>query len=157
MIILYIIIVFTSTYIGYLIYKKLLNKVNYYKSLILFLESYKRNVSFSQDSLSEFILKFDCQSTLFKETLLGYLTRIKEDKKNIIFPDFISNYEEQELTLLFDALGKTDELGQVSLAENGKVKFEECLATYQEKFNKNGTVSIKLGFLLGLLLVILLI
>lgn len=157
MILVYCAIVALSYYLGYIVNLNLKKKKEYFKSALQFLERFKQNVSFTQKSLSEFIKGFNSFSKEFSETLNSFCVLRFNEEQHIKVPQFLTNEEKQSIKNMLCLIGFQNEYTEMEHLENSKFVIEEYYTLSKNKYEKYGSLFIKLGLLLGFLIVILLL
>jgi len=137
-------------YIGYSINLYYKNRCVFYKNLIDFLNIYENEISFNKNNIYS-ILENHSFGKVLDHFLKGYLNC------NIIYPKYILETETKEINNLLDSLGKKDIDGEIQNIKNFKLKFEHFYKSCSDDYKKKGKLSLKLSFVLGLIVTILLI
>lgn len=155
--VIYILIIVLSAYLGFFVYQRLKNKRDYFKSLLDFLDRFNQNVAFVQSSFPEFILNFSSISADFKLTLNSILKHGFENNSEVFFPDYITKEEKSLIINIICSIGVLNQEMEQDHIRKSRYEVDELYKKSKEQFEKYGALSIKLGFILGILLVILLI
>lgn len=144
-----ILIVFCFIYIGYSINRHYKVKNDFLKNFLDFICVYENEIQFNKNNLIN-IIKSHSFGKYFDNFLNDYIT----SKTSI--PSFILDNEKIEIETFLNSLGKKDIDGEIKNLKMYKMKFE---IIYQKSCEdlKKGKLSLKLSFVLGLLLAILLI
>lgn len=137
-------------YIGYSINLYYKNRCNFYKNLIDFLNIYENEITFNKNNIFSILANhtFGKAIDIFLNNYLNY---------NIIYPKYILESEMKEINNLLESLGKKDIDGEIQNLNNFKIKFEHLYIKCCDDYKKKGSISIKLSFVIGLLIAILLI
>ena len=158
------VIVAGMAYIGYgLSYYYRIRK-KFFEDIILFCEKLSVDISFSKEILSSIVLNnLGNFSKEFRMILNEYLFYLKNNgttlNKDSLFNKvkILKDEEKDSITIFFKSLGKLDMTNQINEIDNFKTKFISYKNTADEENKKFGALSLKLMFLLGLLIVIILI
>lgn len=154
-----------SSFIGFLINKKLVLKRKFYLDFINFLKDLKVDISFFQNNLTSILEKHikGCRSE-FKTVLTGFLKfnnspgyKTKENLSKYLNLDEFLPEEQDSLLNFFLGLGKSDAVSQSAMIESYIVVFNSYLEKATEKQNTIGKMSLKLGFMFGLFVCVMLI
>ncbi len=150
-IILMLIIVCGSTYIGSEIKRNLLVKKNIYNQIILLISNYKREIAFLKTDIHKILQNCVEESSPLKPIINEYFNCGK------ISCTYLNDFEKKEICEFFSKLGKQDIDGELNNLEFYNNLFNEKLKIHTEKNKKYGTFSVKMSALLGGLICILLI
>ena len=127
------------------------NEYYFWLSLIAFCDSYILEISYKKTEINNF-LKYKSSSLDF-DNFLNFF--IKENK--LLYPNYI-NFEEQNLiNNVFNAIGKTNSQTQIELFNGYKENFSKILDEKHKTYQKFYSVSLKLSFICGLVLFIMVI
>lgn len=134
-------------------------RVRYYENLLLLINNIISTVQFRQESLKSVLLQFteNNKSTL-NTTIQEFLKHLDDNavefkpSKLKLKPD-----EMAQISDFFCSLGHSDSETQLFELNAYKNRFEEKKAFYAEKHKKFGGLFLKLSFMLGLALGILII
>ncbi|MBQ8845380.1 MAG: stage III sporulation protein AB [Clostridia bacterium] len=158
-----IILFFLCILIGYYFSQRYVNRLKFFKSLILLCQNLDIEINYSRERLKKLINNYDEKT---KKNLLGidqeflkYLDNPKELKKEELFKNAgILKKEEQDLIFLFfKNLGRSDVENQTKELKNFIAKFEEIKIKAENENKKYGSLSLKLGLIIGLFILVILI
>ena len=149
-----ILVIIFSTFIGYVLSKKYTKLKNFYCNFDNFNKMLKTEIAFSQKTLKEIIAEKYSINNDFLYSFKLYL----ENKENFCLNiNYLSSDEKAFLLEYFENIGKTEKGSQLEFLK----KAEERLSTFYknaiELDKKYKTLYIKLGFLIGLIIFILII
>lgn len=153
MIILYMSVVFGCVYLGVMASKKLQERQSFFEDMRDFLSGYLTNISFLQNEFKMVVndyVRFKPEAD-FSRFLLSYIEGV------ISPPDFLTAKEQSEVVTILKSLGKQDEESERKVVESSLnlIKVRVDMATIRTQ--KYSSFSVKLGLLVGVLLVILLL
>ncbi len=137
--------------LGYVFSLKYTNRKNFYQSFQSFNNNLKNEVKFSQNSILHIVNNFELNSDFNKKT-----KEILISKKNLKIP-YLSKDENQFYLTYLNSIGKTDKLSQAEYLEISGQNISENLKNAQELEKKYKPLCLKLGFCLGLIILILLL
>lgn len=143
-----IIIIILLSFVGYLLSNKLTKRKNYYKSFNNFNDRLKNEIGFSKNSLLNL---FDEEND-FNNSLKLLL---KGEKINKI--SYLSKDESDFLIKYAKNIGKSDKNTQIDYINKCKDSIDKLYNESIENEKKYKTLYVKLGFLIGLIIFILLI
>ena len=149
-----LILIVLSIFISYLLSEKYSIRKKFYSSFLLFCKKLKNEVTFSKETIVS-ILKKDLQSNdLFYKALRKRF--LGEDDIKLNF-NYLLEDEIDYLKVFFDNIGTTNSgLQYEFLSETEKIVSEKYI-TVKEEEKKYRSLYLKLGFLLGLLIFVLII
>lgn len=151
-IILLILLVALCTFGGYVLTKKYRQKKQFYYELFLFNDRFITEVTFRKRPLTEFCKSFD-YSNDFSNMIDGFL--IKKNYK--IGLEYLSDDEKSFVEDYFKMLGKSDSKSQTAYLTEIKKEIDNKKALSEADLKKYSDLYIKLGFLFGLIALILLV
>lgn len=154
MIVIYILIVSLSLCCGFVIATMLKKKYQFYKSFVELLDAYKINLNFLQLSMREFIdreTKTKPQLQIIKDILFG------EKKIQIGCQMFLKQEELDEILKFVCGMGQLNCESELEKTEKAKLVFFEKQNKCKLNYDRYGSASIKIGLLVGLLIVILML
>ena len=146
-----IIAIIVSTFIGYRISYKYTEKKEFYKYYRVFNDTLFNEVSFSNNTVVSIIEKSD-KTVYFYRVLKEKIIDEKEEKIAFLSKDesdYFYNYSEKA--------GKTDKTGQIELVSSVKKYLSDKYETALNEEKKYKKLCLKLGFMIGLLLFIIVI
>lgn len=152
-----ILVVFAlCTYVGYLFSIKYNKRKKFFACLINFADKLSLEINFSRERLRVLIQNFDNKQKKcllgVDEAFLGYL-----DKKEDLCPetmfkkaDILKNDEKDAVLLFFKTLGRSDVENQTKEIGSFVARFSECKTLCDQEQKKYGSLSLKLGIIVGL-------
>ena len=154
-------IVMFSTFCGYIFTKKYRRKKKFFTQMCECNERYLNEISYLRRPLDEFFSRqrFKEEFAMLSEE---FFARLQEDKTIVgVFEecttyDFLSKEEKETVEEYFEMLGKGDSISQKTYFSSIREKINILRKTAEENCKKYGDLYIKLGFLCGLFIVILL-
>lgn len=148
-----IIVLVLSTYIGYATSKKYSVRKGYYSAFLEFNKRLKNEISFSQQTLLKIIKNVkdeNCFYVAIKDVII--------DKKSLDLSDKIFSEEEQAfLSNYLSVIGKGDRQSQLKYVETVESQITEYLKNANEDEKKYKVLFIKLGFLIGLMFLVVML
>ena len=152
MIILYCSLVLACLYFGVLQSKKLKDREKFYFDYLSFLQTYQTNLSFRQDNFNDLI-----QILLQRERsdFNRFLNSIMNE--NSLKIEYMSQFELDEINSQIHSLGNLDSDTEMQQVNFLLYQTQEQLKIATTKMKENGRLNIKMSFLIGLLLVVLLL
>lgn len=160
-----IIVLTFTTYLGFgfASYYKMRNYI--FEDLILFCNVLENNISYNMSLIKEVITNnLSSFKSDFKNILKKYLALIEKQEnieyekiKKEVTSFYLENDELKSVQNLLFNLGKTSVENEIKLITSFKKIFESYKQEGSLKNKKNYSMSIKLGFLLGLCLVIFIV
>lgn len=149
--------------LGFLFSNKYKKRMAFFSSLIILAQKLDIEINFSRERLKKLIECFDEKA---KQNLLGvdksfieYLEKGGELTSEKLFEknSIIRSEEKEVVTLFFRSLGRSDVENQTKEIKNSISRFEKLLSEASTENKKYGKLGIKLGFISGLMIAILLI
>ena len=156
-----LIIAFTS-FCGYLLTKKYRKKKLFYLQFYEFNERFLNEIAYYRRPLAEFVEKYPYKGE-FKSLLLDFFNRIKRAEATLGFVyandeiDFLTKQEKAETDDYFHMLGKGDSASQKAFFSTEKERLKGRLQGAELQYKRYGDLYVKLGFLCGLFIIILII
>lgn len=150
--ILYVCIVLFLTYIGYFLSGKYRLKKNFYKEWVRFHRAFLNDMEYIRRPLPELFERFSAKGE-FEKILETYQ---KEHFLQGNIP-FLNKEENGFLSEYFSFLGRSDFTGQKEYFSAAGKSLEDTYAAAEKDAAKYTDLYIKLGFLLGIAIVILLV
>lgn len=160
-IVLCVIIVFCSGFIGISVSSDYAKKLYFYKEFNAFLQFLKAKIAFSKDILSNCIIKFLNTEKLKNKQffidlkLLYEQTNLNNETFNNIVAAPLSDIEKAEIFNIVQELGTSDVLGQIELINNGLCILDKRIEELLIQKKTKGDIFAKLGICVGLLISIL--
>ena len=152
-----LIIVVLSTYLGYLFSQKYVSKKNFYLDFFAFHKKLKNEVGFSSNSIKNIIERTEItKKSHFNVVLENYFLQnnfneIKLDKH------IFSNDDTEYVKKYISNIGSLDKKTQLEFLSSCDVELQEKVNKSELEAKKYKSLCIKLGFLIGLIGMIILI
>lgn len=149
--------------IGYIFSTKYKKRVQFYSSLILLAQKLDVEINFSRERLKTLIESIDekTKKNLFcvDKNFVAYLGSESELDMNKLLEkcSFLKNDEKEMVFLFFKNLGRSDVTGQTKEIQNFLKRFDDNLTKCAAENKKYGSLCLKLGFIVGLFLAVILI
>ncbi|MBR7100101.1 MAG: hypothetical protein IKC91_02985 [Clostridia bacterium] len=150
--ILYICIVLFLTYLGYFLAGKHRLAKKFYASWDKFHQFFLSEVEYTRRPLDEVLKRFEDEGDFS-----GFLKEYRNNHKIENSIDFLSKEENEFLKEYFSFLGKSDYTAQREYFNANTKKLNDYKLKSEQNAVKYTDLYVKLGFLLGLIIVILLI
>ncbi len=150
-------------FVGYAYSKKYRRRANFFSALVMLCQKFDVEIKFSRERIKNifenidpkhkqnlcgltdnFIQFIDQQIPLEKETLFKNITFLKEQEKDVIF-------------MFFKSLGRSDVDSQSQETKNFQSRFETLASSATNENKKYGSLSVKLGVIVGIFLIVLFI
>ena len=155
------IVAFTS-YCGFVLAKKYRKRKLFFAQFKEFNERFLSEVSYYRRPLGEFASKYVYKGE-FQNFLHNFFAEIDElsqsSEREITFDDceFLSGEDKDVIEDYFKMLGKGDSASQKTYFTAAKERITKLSADAENEYKKYGDLYVKLGFLCGLLILILII
>ena len=156
-----LIVAFTS-FCGYVFAKKYRKKKNFFIQMKEFNERFLSEVAYYKRPIGDFIAQFSYEGE-FSELLERFFTRLKSDGEEKLSEEDFSDYpfltkdERAFIADYFLMLGRGDSASQKAYFSAQKPVLEQYKTSSVETCKKYGDLYIKLGFLLGLAILVLIV
>lgn len=140
-----------GTLCGYVVMLSYKKNYSYLDGVCGMIGALKQNLIYKKDSAPRVLGGLPVSSSQLKKNIDEYIdfTAGKSDKR-IVSRGFLSKTAFDEVGELFGAIGGSDEGTQIAQLDGFTAKFENLRADAERKYKKYGAVAVKLGFLLGL-------
>lgn len=142
----------------YLCCKIAVSKANSYKDAYLYYQSCVEccnllliEFSYKKRPLKS-LLEYDFVSSDFSKSLNDYI-----NYQNLEFPKWLDEKEVLRLKTFFDELGKSDVETQKLAINSNKIEFENVLIDKKSEYKKQYSLTLKVGFMVGVMLFIMVI
>ncbi len=147
-----IIVVFICVFIGYQMSLKYVKRKAYYVAFENFNQDLIREMSFTMQTIEKVIDALRQKKDEFSKITVSFFDDNKKIESKILRED-----EKEDLKAYLNSVGKSDAKSQLKLLEGYKIKICDNvkIATLEEK--KYKSFYIKLGFLFGLIIFIILL
>ncbi len=123
----------------------------YYNSFYDFCNMYISELKYSKKTLESFLEK-KCFSNDFLNSLSAY---IKEEAYS--FPNYVSDLDSDKFKTFLTELGKSDSNSQIGTMNSFLIEFKSLKDSKFLEYNKYKTLYKKLGFFIGLILLIMVV
>ncbi len=140
-----------GTFCGYAVMLSMRRRYTYLNGVCKIIGDIKRNVAYRKDSLSGMLAGVDCESAQLKKNVEEFIQYVdgKADK-----PQFSRGFLPKDIydkaVDLFTSIGKSDGPTQIEQLTVFEKDFSKLCAESKKKYTDLGGVAVKLGFLLGL-------
>ena len=153
MIILYLSLIFSCVYLGVVQSRKLQERQLFYENLRDFLSQYRSNINFLQKEFIAVVEEYNLSnnSGVFSKLLVSHVHGTDEKI------EFLSEKENAEVKSILSSLGQNDEDTETKLVESAISLIKTRTETATKRAERYSSFSVKLGLLVGVLLVILLL
>ncbi len=133
---------------------KIKNKYYFFKDVCMFCKEYEINLSYDKKDLKLF-LNNEYSSVEFDTLLKNFITdgEINDDS----IPKFLNDKEVREVVSMLNSLGKSDSKSQLLSITNYYKIFSDIQSEKNLEFKKFYSVYVKIGFSIGLMLLIMVI
>lgn len=140
-----------GTFCGYSVMLSLRRRYLYLSGVCKVIGDIKRNVAYRKDSLSGMLAGFDCESAQLKKNVEEFI-RYADGKSDS--PQFSRGFLPKDIfdraVELFTSIGKSDGPTQIEQLSVFEKDFTKLCAESEKKYTDVGGIAVKLGFLLGL-------
>ncbi len=159
-----ILIVLFTSFCGYIVARKYRQRKFFFQQFYLFNERFINEISYYRRPLEEFVSLYSYKGE-FQVFLREYFNSIRELDGNLKIRElldfneysFLNQEERGVVTDYFLMLGKGDSLSQKTFFSSTKAVLEKLKNESEVQCKKYGDLYIKIGFLCGLLILILII
>lgn len=158
-----IIFVCFSTFCGYLLSKKYRRRKKFFQQWTIFNERFLNEIAYYRRPLKEFYQKFEYDGD-FNLFLLGFLESLTKNEGNkwefeglLKEFSFLEKEDKGMITDYFLMLGRGDSRSQKEYFSSVKSPLEKRALAVETQAKKYGDLYVKLGFLLGLALLIIIV
>ena len=136
---------------GYAIMLRYKREKNYIDGVVKMIDAIKHNISYRRDKLKEILVGFLPESAALKKNIDEYVEFLNgsADKPNLTKGSTPAAAYDR-VCELFDSLGASDERTQIDRLNGFSDSFIKLKKDADERFNKYGGAAVKLGFLFGL-------
>ena len=158
-----IILVFISTYVGYVFSKKYKQRANFFMALIGLCQKFDVEINYSRERVKNIFNNLDDK---LKKKLCGldvnYVYCIENKvplESSQLFKDitFLKDSEKDIILPFFKSLGRSDVESQSKEIKNYQNRFEQLSSISLQENKKYGSLSIKLGIIFGLFIAVIFI
>ncbi len=155
------VVAFTSI-CGYIFARKYRQRKQFFSQLLLFNERFLSEITYYRRPLRVFVTKYAYKGA-FHSFLENFFNALKDEEQSANFTlsfndcEFLTQEERGTLEDYFHMLGAGDSASQKAYFSGMKTLIANCQADAEKEYKKYGDLYIKLGFLCGLLIVILIV
>ena len=151
-----------GSYCGYVFAKKYRKRKLFFAQLKEFNERFLSEVSYYRRPLGEFWAKYTYKGEfqMFLQTFFAEIDELSQSEhRSMSFPDceFLKSEDKALMEDYFKMLGKGDSASQKTYFSAAKERLAKVCTEAESEYKKYGDLYIKLGFLCGLLILILMI
>ena len=147
-----LIAIIISTYVGYIASSKHVKKKKFYDSFNEFNKRLINEVAFSQKSLIDILNEFDNQSDFYL-----IFSRFFYKQKFELNMNYLSNDDKIFIKTYLSNIGASDKKTQLNFLNEISVQIKKNYDITCENYKKYKTVYIKIGILIGLIIFIILL
>ncbi|MDE7164817.1 MAG: hypothetical protein K2O04_05300 [Clostridiales bacterium] len=150
-----LLIVFLSvavgTLCGYIVFLSYKRNYTYLGGVCDMLSALKQNLAYKKDTVPVVLSGMTISNALLKKNIDEYIayTAGQSDKREVS-RGFLPQSTFDGVNDLFAAIGGSDENSQSARLDALELRFDKLLADAERKYTKYGSVAVKLGFLVGL-------
>lgn len=151
-------IVAFCSFCGYYLAKKYRKRQSFYTQFWEFNERFLGEIAYYRRPLGEFLSKYTYKNE-FELFLNSFYTCLKKEDglRELAYPDFATEEEKRELIDYFSMLGKGDSGAQKAYFSTAKETLSKRKKESVEACKKYGDLYVKLGFLIGLFILVLIV
>lgn len=143
---------------GYIIMRTYRLKASYLQGLCALIAELKRNVAFKRESMAKVMRVYSAQNPLLKRNLSEYVAFADGSGDKIgLSRGFLSPSLFKTVDGFFSSLGKSDGATQITELDFYGETFSALSVKAADNLQKYGALSVKLGFLFGLCVGILIL
>ncbi len=147
-----VIFILLSTKIGKNKGIKYKNSFNFYESCLTFCNAFKGDLLYKKSKLEDF-LTLEYSSLDFIKMLKNYI----QNQEINDYPEYLKEDERLDIYNFLSSLGKTDSVSQLEVVDAFKSKFTLKLAEKNLEYKKYYSLSVKLGFVIGVAFMIMVV
>ena len=159
--ILIIVLIACCTYIGIGVSKYYSKRRYFFSDLVLFMDKLRLDISFSKEKIGVIIKNFQEGSRVFEKLKVNFLNILEnnhfDEKKLFEGINILKENEKTTLTIFFKSLGRFDSINQTNQIKVFKEEIKKLESNCINQYQKFGSLSIKLGFIVGVLLALILV
>lgn len=156
-------LILTATIFGYLGFGLSLyytNRSKFFKNLELLFEKLNLDINFSRRRLIELIQAFETQNKDIKKLSCNFIRCLEYDLEidnETLFKDIkiLNDEEKNVICMFFKSLGKLDVYNQTKQLTNQKEEISKLHKVVEEEAKKYAPLYLKIGIILGLIVVLL--
>lgn len=158
-----VLIMILSIFVGFVFSKKYSNRNKFFQSLVSLCQKFDVEINYSRERVKNILENLDEKHKInlsgLDKNYISFIEKKNQLDKETLFKNisFLKESEEDMILLFFKSLGRSDVDSQSKEIKNYQKKFEDKLKETQTENKKYGTLSIKLGVIVGLFVVVLLL
>ncbi len=138
-----------GTFIGLILSKRLTRRRRYFEEMISLINTLIGDFRFKQNSVTSLLKSFSADET--KSTVEEFIAYVDSSGSELkLSKQDLTKREHNVVYEMFSALGTYDLDTQVFMLDSYKKKFEEFYGAAKDSEERYGKVYVKLGFLFGL-------
>ncbi|MDE6201060.1 MAG: hypothetical protein K2M47_04200 [Clostridiales bacterium] len=140
-----------GTFCGYMILLSYKKNYSYLDGVCGMINALKQNLSYKKDSVPVVLGGLKVESSQLQKNIREYIgfTDGQSDGR-VISRGFLPQSTYDGVNDLFEAIGGSDESSQNARLDALSLRFEKLRAEAERKYKSMGAVAVKLGFLIGL-------
>ena len=149
--------------VGYLFARKYKKRADFFSALIFLCQKFDVEINYSRERLKNIFLSLDEKNKKnlygIDKNFISYLDKEVDLDKGELFKEinFLKDNEKDMIFPFFRCLGRGDVDSQSKEIKNYQNRFETLSTQAEQENKKYGSLSIKLGIIVGLFLVVLFI
>ena len=149
-------------FLGFLFSLKFKRRAKFFKSLILLSQKLDVGINFSRERLQNLFTELEEATKKdlagLHENYIEYLKGEQDLSSTVLFKNisFLKDGEKDIVFMFFKMLGRTDVESQTKEIKNFQIRFEELSNSATIDNKKYGSLSLKMGVILGLISVVIL-
>lgn len=158
-----VLIMILSILVGFIFSKKYSNRNKFFQSLVSLCQKFDVEINYSRERVKNILENLDEKHKInlsgLDKNYISFIEKKNQLNKETLFRNipFLKENEEDMIFMFFKSLGRSDVDSQSKEIKNFQKKFEDKLKETQTENKKYGTLSIKLGVIVGLFVVVLLL
>ncbi len=138
-----------STFLGYILSEKFNKRKIFYQRFQVFNNKLKNEIAFSKKTINELVLSLDLDND-FNKKLYAYIKENNTDEKI----NYIKNEEYEFFLNYLTSIGNGNVDSQLNFINNAEQEIKKYLSESIDNEKKYRILYIKIGFLIGLILLI---
>lgn len=144
-----ILLLISSIYFSYLLSDKFVKRKNFYADFFEFNNKITNEVFFNQETLSKIAKEFKAKTLEFSRIISNY------DHLNLKSVNYLSDEEKDYIEKYINNLGMSDKNSQLNFLEQVRLYLDDKQKICTEELKKNKNLYIKMGILLGVILMVI--
>ncbi len=140
-----------GTFCGYMILLSYKKNYSYLDGVCGMISALKQNLSYKKDAVPVVLGCLKVSSAQLQKNINEYIGFVGgQSDKRVISRGFLPQSTYDGVTDLFEAIGGSDESSQNARLDALSLRFSKLRAEAERKYKGMGAVAVKLGFLIGL-------